>query len=71
MGLFNLSVVLPQLVSSFAVGDIVGAVENKTILILVCSLTTGFSAVAWFLVKEPVDDQTNNPVLKNGEMDEK
>jgi len=68
MGLFNLSVVLPQLVSSFAVGDIVSAADNKTILILVCSLTTGFSAVAWFLVKEPKDEQTENPALLDDEM---
>ncbi|NBC26980.1 MAG: MFS transporter [Bacteroidetes bacterium] len=68
MGLFNLSVVLPQLVSSFAVGDIVSAADNKTILILVCSLTTGFSAVAWFLVKEPKDEQTENPALLDEEI---
>ena len=71
MGLFNLSVVLPQLVSSFAVGDIVGAAENKTILILICALTTGFSAAAWFLVKEPKDEQTENPVLLDKEIDDK
>lgn len=70
MGLFNLSVVLPQLVSSFAVGDIVGAVESKTVLILVCSLTTGFSAAAWFLVKEPKDEQTENPALLDEEIDD-
>jgi maltose/moltooligosaccharide transporter len=56
MGLFNLSVVLPQLVSSFAVGDIVEAADNKTILMIICAFTVGFSALAWFLVKEPEDD---------------
>jgi len=71
MGLFNLSVVLPQLVSSFAVGDIVGAVENKTMLLLVCSLTTGFSAIAWFFVREPKDEQTENPVLLDEEIEGK
>lgn len=70
MGLFNLSVVLPQLVSSFAVGDIVESVENKTILIVICAVTVAFSAVAWYMVKEPEDDQTENPVLKDREIDE-
>ncbi|MDI6401040.1 MFS transporter [Balneolaceae bacterium ANBcel3] len=63
MGLFNLSVVLPQLVSSFAVGDIVQAVDNKAILLIICSVTVGFSALTWFMVKEPKDEMTENPVL--------
>jgi len=70
MGLFNLSVVLPQLVSSFAVGDIVESVENKTILIVICAVTVAFSAIAWFMVKEPEDDQTDNPVLKDQKIEE-
>ena len=56
MGLFNLSVVLPQLVSSFAIGDLMQAAENKTVLMVICSLTVGFSALSWFLVKEPKDE---------------
>ncbi|REL33498.1 MFS transporter [Rhodohalobacter sp. SW132] len=71
MGLFNLSVVLPQLVSSFAIGDIVSVVENKNVLLVVCSLTVAFSSVAWFLVREPVDEMTENPVLLDQEIEEK
>ena len=71
MGLFNLSVVLPQLVSSFAVGDIVQAVDNKTVLLIICSLTVAFSSVAWFFVREPVDEMTENPVLIDEEIDKK
>ncbi|TVR29465.1 MAG: MFS transporter [Balneolaceae bacterium] len=70
MGLFNLSVVLPQLVSSFAVGDIVEAVDNKTVLMVICSITVAFSAIAWFLVKEPKDEMTENPVLLDEKIDE-
>ena len=70
MGLFNLSVVLPMLVSSFGVGDIVEAVDNKTVLLVICTLTVGFSSLAWFFVKEPVDEQTENPVLLDEEIDE-
>ena len=70
MGLFNLSVVLPQLVSSFAVGDIVESVENKTVLIVICAITVAFSAFSWFLVKEPEDEQTENPVLQDSDADD-
>ena len=52
MGLFNLSVVLPQLVSSFAIGDLMGNVENKSVLMLVCLTSVLISAVLWFAVKE-------------------
>lgn len=71
MGLFNLSVVLPQLVSSFAIGDIVSAVDDKSVLLVVCSVTVAFSSIAWFLVREPVDEQTENPVLMDEEIDKK
>jgi maltose/moltooligosaccharide transporter len=63
MGLFNLSVVLPQLVSSFAIGEIVEGVDQKTILLVICSVTVLASAIAWSFVREPVDRLTENPVL--------
>ncbi len=63
MGLFNLSVVLPQLVSSFAIGEIVEGVTQKNILLMVCAATVLASAVAWMFVKEPEDRMTENPVL--------
>lgn len=57
MGLFNLSVVLPQLVSSFAIGEVVQDVDNKSILLVICAVTVGLSALCWFLVKEnPIDE---------------
>lgn len=71
MGLFNLSVVLPQLVASFAVGDIMQAVDNKTILLVICAVTVAMSAVSWFLVSEPKDEMTENPVLLDEKIDEK
>lgn len=52
MGLFNLSVVLPQLVSSFAIGDLMGDVTNKSVLMLVCLISVFISAVLWFSVQE-------------------
>ncbi|MFU8812951.1 MAG: MFS transporter [Balneolaceae bacterium] len=71
MGLFNLSVVLPQLVSSFAIGDLMTAVDNKSILFVVCAVTVGLSAISWALVREPVDEQTENPVILDEKLDEK
>jgi len=63
MGLFNLSVVLPQLVSSFAIGEVVEDVPEKTILLIICSVTVLASAIAWSFVKEPEDRFTENPVI--------
>lgn len=63
MGLFNLSVVLPQLVSSFAVGEVVEALPDKSILLIICAVTVGASALAWSFVQEPEDRMTENPVL--------
>jgi len=63
MGLFNLSVVLPQLVSSFAVGEVVEAIPDKSILLIICAVTVGASGLAWSFVREPEDRMTENPVL--------
>jgi maltose/moltooligosaccharide transporter len=52
MGLFNLSVVLPQLVASLGVGEWIGQVEDKSLVFLLCTVTLALSAVAWALVKE-------------------
>ena len=52
MGLFNLSVVLPQLVASLGVGQIVDQAQDKSILFLICAGTLAVSAVAWMLVRE-------------------
>lgn len=59
MGLFNLSVVLPQLVASFGVGEYLSNVQNVDIAFILCAVTVAFSALAWSLVKEPVDHDTN------------
>jgi maltose/moltooligosaccharide transporter len=52
MGLFNLSVVLPQLVASFGVGQAVSAAADKSLIFIISTITLGISAVLWFLVKE-------------------
>ncbi|MEM1096240.1 MAG: MFS transporter [Bacteroidota bacterium] len=55
MGLFNLSVVLPQLVASLGIGEIVGAAADKRIIFLICAGTLAVSAVSWLLVRENED----------------
>ncbi len=52
MGLFNLSVVLPQLVASFGVGQAISHAPDKSLIFIVSSFTLAISAVLWFLVKE-------------------
>jgi MFS family permease len=52
MGLFNLSVVLPQLVSSLGIGKFMTQVEDKNMLFVVCGVCLAISAICWFSVKE-------------------
>ena len=52
MGLFNLSVVLPQLVASLGVGMIVGNAEDKNVLFIICGVCLAISAVCWLGVTE-------------------
>jgi maltose/moltooligosaccharide transporter len=52
MGLFNLAVVLPQLVASFGVGQAVSEAPNKSLIFIISAVTLAISAVLWFFVKE-------------------
>ncbi|MEQ9103248.1 MAG: MFS transporter [Rhodothermales bacterium] len=52
MGLFNLSVVLPQLVASLGIGVLVSAAPEKSIIFVISAVSLGISAVAWSMVKE-------------------
>ncbi len=52
MGLFNLSVVLPQLVVSLGVSLAVSRAEDKSIIFLISAIALALSAVAWLLVKD-------------------
>jgi maltose/moltooligosaccharide transporter len=68
MGLFNLSVVLPMFVASLGVGELVQDIEDKSIIFIIASLTTGISAIAWALNKEPLDIHTENPVVQEEDL---
>ena len=52
MGLFNLAVVLPQLVASFGVGQAVGNTSNKSLIFIVSTISLAISATLWYFVKE-------------------
>lgn len=61
MGLFNLSVVLPQLVASLGVGEAISAAPDKSIIFWICAGSMAVSAVAWLKVREPVDHSSPVP----------
>ena len=51
MGIFNLSVVLPQLVASFKMGEVVSAAQDKSVIFLICALCLALSGLLWLFVK--------------------
>ena len=52
MGLFNLAVVLPQLVASFGVGQAVSTAADKSLIFIISAFSLAVSAVLWFFVKD-------------------
>lgn len=52
MGLFNLSVVLPQMVASFGVGQAVSAASDKSLIFIISTVTLGLSAILWTMIRE-------------------
>ena len=52
MGLFNLAVVLPQLVVSLGVSLAVSRAEDKSIIFLISAIALAMSAFAWLLVSD-------------------
>jgi MFS family permease len=64
MGVFNLSVVLPQLLVSLGVGTLLGRVDDKGVMFIVGAICTGLSAVAWLFVRRhtPADVTGTIPV---------
>jgi maltose/moltooligosaccharide transporter len=52
MGIFNLSVVLPQLLVSLFVGTIIKNASDKNIIFVISGISLALSAIFWILVKE-------------------
>lgn len=60
MGIFNLSVVLPQLLASMGVGLMLQRVEDKSLLFAIAAASLALSALLWLRVKPlPASDQNN------------
>ena len=56
MGLFNLSVVVPQIFVSTGIGALIGAAADKSLTFVICALSLSVSAVLWSLLKEKETD---------------
>lgn len=52
MGIFNLSVVLPQLLVSLFVGTIIKNAADKNIIFIMSGVSLALSAILWIMVKE-------------------
>lgn len=52
MGIFNLSVVIPQLLVSLFIGKFVLDAADKNFIFIFCAVSLAISAVLWFFVKE-------------------
>ncbi len=52
MGIFNLSVVLPQLISSFLIGRVVNHFVDKSLIFIISGISLAISALLWILVTD-------------------
>lgn len=52
MGIFNLSVVLPQLISSSLLGTVIKNAADKNIIFILSGISLAISAVLWLFVRE-------------------
>ncbi len=52
MGIFNLSVVIPQIIVSVGIGHFVGAATDKNLVFIICAASLAVSAVLWALLRE-------------------
>jgi MFS family permease len=66
MGLFNLSVVLPQLVASLGVGAAISEASDKNITFVICAVCVAISAGAWLLVKDSGNNTKESGALPSG-----
>lgn len=52
MGIFNLSVVIPQLIVSLVLGYFIQQADDKNLIFIISGSTLAISAVLWLMVKE-------------------
>lgn len=63
MGIFNLSVVIPQILVSVGIGKLVGAAADKSLVFIICAGSLTVSAFLWALLKE---DRTEPGMIAMG-----
>jgi maltose/moltooligosaccharide transporter len=61
MGVFNLSVVLPQLMST-GVGYVLKSAQNNSLLYVICGGSLAISAALWCLVKDEQSSSATSPM---------
>ncbi|HQR01767.1 MAG TPA: MFS transporter, partial [Ferruginibacter sp.] len=66
MGIFNLSVVLPQLLVSLVLGGVIQAAENKSVIFIIASGSLAISAILWTFVREETVVKPPVPGLDTG-----
>lgn len=52
MGIFNLSVVIPQLIVSLGIGLLINSIADKSSIFIICGIALAISASLWTLVGE-------------------
>lgn len=58
MGIFNLSVVLPQLLVSLVLGSVIQSAGNKSIIFIISAASLAISAILWTFVREETVNQS-------------
>ena len=65
MGLFNLSIVLPQLVVSLGISLALSRAEDKSIVFVIAAIAIALSAISWMAVREDEDSMRHGPGEKS------
>jgi len=65
MGVFNLAVVLPQMMSN-GVANVIKQTGNYQLLYILCGLLIAVSVVFWMFVREPEQSKSNNNAMRSG-----
>ncbi len=66
MGIFNLSVVLPQLIVSLFFGSLIQNVVDKNLIFIISGISLSLSAILWLLVKDSFKADIRNAVPAAG-----
>lgn len=57
MGIFNLSVVIPQLIVSLALGYLIQQINDKNFIFVISGISLTVSGILWLLVKDKVNEK--------------